>query len=418
MVVYRPRKNIFFQYFKSFTTFIINMSNNRQLFLKHLAQTSGFPLALEVESAQGIYLYGPDKKAYIDLISGISVSSIGHRHPNVLSAINQQLDKHLHVMVYGEFIQSSQVKLAQALASTLPENLCNAYLVNSGSEANEGALKLAKRYTGRYELISCTNAYHGSTHGALSVTGNESLKNTFRPLLPGVKHIDFNALNQLSEITSETAAVIIEPIQGEAGVIVPQREYLKALREKCNETGTLLIFDEVQTGFGRTGKFWAFEHFDVVPDILTCAKGMGGGMPIGAFISSTKIMSTLQNDPVLGHITTFGGHPVSAAASLATLETILKEGLHNSVNKKEALFLQLLKHEKIKSVRSFGLLIAVELSSPAFLQKVITKALKNGIVTDWFLFCDNSMRIAPPLIITEEEIKDVCERIIKSIEAA
>lgn len=394
------------------------MSTNRQLFLEHLAQTSGFPLALEVESAEGIYLYDPDKKPYIDLISGISVSSVGHRHPNVLTAIKNQLDKHLHVMVYGEFVQSSQAQLAKALADTLPTTLNNAYLVNSGSEANEGALKLAKRYTGRFEIISCNNAYHGSTHGALSVTGNESLKNPFRPLLPGIRHIDFNNTAQIDHITTDTAAVIIEPIQGEAGVIVPDSNYLKLLRKKCNETGTLLIFDEVQTGFGRTGKFWAFEHFGVVPDILTCAKGMGGGMPIGAFISSSEIMSTLQHDPVLGHITTFGGHPVSAAASLATLETILNNKLHSDVAKKEKLFRELLVHKKIKSVRSFGLLIAAELDSPAFLQSVISKALENGIITDWFLFCDNAMRIAPPLIITEEQIRDVCHRIVKSINEA
>ncbi|HWZ21852.1 MAG TPA: aspartate aminotransferase family protein, partial [Cytophagaceae bacterium] len=333
---------------------------HRQLFLNSMAQTSDTPLMLEIEKAEGIYLYGKNGKKYIDLISGISVSNIGHRNPKVVEAIKDQLDKYMHLMVYGEYIQSPQVLLAKRLKATLPVRLNNVYFVNSGAEATEGALKLAKRYTGRAEIISCKNAYHGSTNGALSVMGDEYFKQAFRPLLPGIRHIQFNDVKELNEITEDTAAVIIETIQGEAGIRIPAEAYLKALRKKCTETGTLLIMDEIQTGFGRTGKFWAFEHFGIEPDILLTSKGMGGGMPIGAFIAPKEIMNVLANNPVLGHITTFGGHPVCCAASLATIDVILDEKLMDGITEKELLFHSLLKHPAIKEIRSKGLLLAVE----------------------------------------------------------
>jgi putrescine aminotransferase len=390
--------------------------NNRQLFLSHLAQTTDFPLMIEIERAEGIYMYGPEGKSYMDLISGIGVSNVGHRHPRVIQAIQDQLDKYLHLMVYGEYVQSPQVKLAKALCETLPASLDNVYLVNSGSEAVEGALKLAKRYTNRREIISCVNAYHGSSHGSLSVGGNEIFKRAYRPLLPGIRNILYGSFKQLNEITEDTAAVIIETIQGEAGIRVACKEYFQALRNKCNDTGTLLILDEIQAGFGRTGKFWAFEHFDIEPDILVCAKGMGGGMPIGAFIANKEIMGVFKNNPLLGHITTFGGHPVSASASLATIQIILEEKLLDQVEEKANLFKKLLVHPKIKSIRNKGLMMAVEFESFDVLKPIIDRAIEKGVITDWFLFCDDSMRIAPPLIISHEEIKKACEIILEAIE--
>lgn len=390
--------------------------NNRQLFLNHLGQTSEFPLSLEIERAEGVYMYDKDDKAYLDLISGIGVSSVGHRHPKVIDAIKTQIDKHLHVMVYGEFITAPQVQLAHAITKTLPDHLDNVFLVNSGSEATEGALKLAKRRTGRNKIISFDNAYHGSTSGALSVAGDEKLKKPFRPLLPDIHQIGFGVMEDLRAIDEDTAAVIIETMQGEAGVRCADSTYFKALRAKCDEMGTLLIMDEIQCGFGRTGKFWAFEHYDVAPDILLCAKGMGGGMPIGSFISSKAIMHDLTHDPILGHITTFGGHPVSAAASLATVSVLQEENLIEQVAEKEQLFLSHLKHDSIKEVRSKGLMMAVEFESFDYLDQVIHQLLDNGILTDWFLFCDNSMRIAPPLTITSEEIKMACNKILQAID--
>ncbi|SNS28300.1 Acetylornithine/succinyldiaminopimelate/putrescine aminotransferase [Belliella buryatensis] len=390
--------------------------NNRQLFLSHLAQTTDFPLMIEIEKAEGVYMYGPEGKRYLDLISGIGVSNVGHRHPKVLTAIQEQLDKYLHLMVYGEYVQSPQTKLAKALTDTLPEHLDNVYLVNSGSEAVEGALKLAKRYTNRREIISCINAYHGSSHGSLSVGGNEIFKRAYRPLLPGIKNVVYGSFHQLLEITTDTAAVIIETIQGEAGIKVACSNYFQALRKRCNETGTLLILDEIQAGFGRTGKFWAFEHFDIVPDILVCAKGMGGGMPIGAFVANREVMGVFKNNPLLGHITTFGGHPVSAAASLATIEVIQKENLLDQVEGKAELFKKLLKHPKIKGVRNKGLMMAVEFESFDVLKPIIDLAIDKGVITDWFLFCDDAMRIAPPLIITEEQIHEACAVILTAID--
>lgn len=390
--------------------------NNRQIFLSHLAQTTDFPLMIEIEKAEGIYMFGPEGKQYIDLISGIGVSNVGHRHPKVLSAIQEQLDKYLHLMVYGEYVQSPQALLAKALCDTLPEHLDNVYLVNSGSEAVEGALKLAKRYTNRRDIISCVDAYHGSSHGALSVGGNEIFKRAYRPLLPGIKNIVYGSFYQLDKITTDTAAVIIETIQGEAGIKVACSNYFQALRKRCDKTGTLLILDEIQAGFGRTGKFWAFEHFGIEPDILVCAKGMGGGMPIGAFIANKEVMGVFKNHPLLGHITTFGGHPVSAAASLATIDIIKEESLLESVEAKAEIFKKLLIHPKIKGIRNKGLLMAVEFESFDVLKPIIDRAIEMGVITDWFLFCDDAMRIAPPLIITELQIKEACTIILKAID--
>ena len=390
--------------------------NNRQLFLSHVAQTTDFPLLIEIEKAEGVYMYGEKGEKYIDLISGIGVSNVGHRHPKVLAAIHEQLDKYMHLMVYGEFVQTAQAQLAKALVDTLPEPLDNVYLVNSGTEATEGALKLAKRYTGRREIISCINSYHGSSQGALSVGGNETLKRAYRPLLPGVSHIPYGQINELKKITRDTAAVIMETVQGEAGIRVAKADYFQALREKCDETGTLLILDEIQAGFGRTGKFWAFEHFGIVPDILLCAKGMGGGMPIGAFISSNEIMSAFKNNPILGHMTTFGGHPVSAAASLATVRVLQEENLIEQVAAKAELIKSLLVYPKIKEIRNKGLMMAVQFESFDVLKPIIDKAIELGVVTDWFLFCDDAMRIAPPLTITEEEIREACGIILEAID--
>lgn len=394
---------------------------NRQLFFQHIAQTSDFPLGLEIERAEGIYLFNTDGNAYIDLISGIGVSNVGHRHPHILEAIQQQLDKYMHLMVYGEYIQTPQTQLAQALAQTLPPSLDTVYFTNSGTEAVEGAMKLAKRYTGRTELISCFNAYHGSTQGALSLSGDENFKRNFRPLLPDVRHIQHGLVDDLAKITRQTAAVIMEVVAGEAGVRVPYKAYLQAVRERCSEVGALLIFDEIQTGFGRTGTFWAFEGFGVIPDILLCAKGMGGGMPIGAFISSAELMSVFRNNPILGHITTFGGHPVSCAASLATLQVIQEQKLYVQAEHKGQLIRELLTHPAIREIRGKGLMLAVEFDSFEVLKPIIDRAILRGnqglgVITDWFLFCNNSMRIAPPLTITDEQIREACAIILEAID--
>ncbi|MDP4266944.1 MAG: aspartate aminotransferase family protein [Bacteroidota bacterium] len=389
------------------------MPGTRELFLRYLAQTSDSPIGLEIEKAEGVYLYGKNGKKYIDLISGISVSNLGHRHPAVVKAIKDQVDKYMHLMVYGEYIQAPQVQLAQLLAENLPSNLSCTYFVNSGSEAVEGALKLAKRYTGKSEIIAFKNAYHGSSHGSLSVMGNENFKNSYRPLLPDVKFLEYNDIEQLDNISSQTACVIAEAIQGEAGVIVPTNEFLSSLRNKCNETGALLIIDEVQTGFGRTGTLFGFQQTSIVPDIICIAKGMGGGLPIGAFISSKEIMSTLSFNPILGHITTFGGNPVCCASSLAVLQTLLNGNIINDVKNKEKLIREKLKHPKIKSIRGRGLLLAVEFEKAEFNLSLITKCIQNGVIVDWFLFADNFMRIVPPLTISIKEIENACEIIIK-----
>ena len=393
------------------------MMTNREIFLRHIAQTSNFPLSLEIERAEGIYMYDTNNKQYLDLISGIGVSNVGHCHPDVVNAIKEQADKYLHLMVYGEYIQSPQIQLAKEISETLPSSLDSVYLVNSGSEANEGALKLAKRHTGRSNIISCKDSYHGATHGTLSLSDSEEFTQPFRPLLPGIKHITFNNKKDLLKIDTTTAAVIIETIQGEAGVIPPEDNYLKELRDRCNAVGALLILDEVQCGAGRSGSFWAFEQFDIVPDILTTAKGIGGGMPIGAFISSNEIMKCLTHNPILGHITTFGGHPVSSAGALAGVRFLRKSGLIEKVNQKADLIKELLNgHKAIKSIRNHGLLMAVELDSFENLQKVIDVCIKNGVITDWFLFNNVSMRIAPPLTITESEIKEACKVILQALD--
>ena len=391
------------------------MLTQRQLFLKHNAQTSHTPLLLEFVKAKGIYMYDSKGNKYMDLIAGIGVSNVGHCHPAVVSAIQKQAETFMHLMVYGEFVQTPQVEFAKALAAILPQNLDCTYFVSSGSEAAEGAMKLAKRYTGRQEIIACKNSYHGSTHGALSLMGNEEFKQAYRPLLPGINFIEFNFLPDLQKITTKTAAVFIETIQGEAGIRVPDESYMLALRQKCTETGTLLVFDEIQCGFGRTGKMFGFEHFGIVPDVLLLAKGMGGGMPIGAFVSSQKIMSVFSENPILGHITTFGGHPVICAAALATLNAIVEEKMVDEVEEKGQLFKDLLQHNAIKEVRGKGLMLAAEFESYEVLKQIIDGCIEDGLVTDWFLHCSNSMRIAPPLIITKTEIHSACKVILKNI---
>ena len=392
------------------------MEYSPEIFLNNIAQTNDSPFLISVERAEGIYLYSPEGKRYTDLISGIGVSNIGHRHPHVIQAIKSQLDKHLHVMVFGEYIQSSSNRLAHKLTSLLPPSMNSVYFVNSGTEANEGALKLAKRYTGRTEIISCRKSYHGSTHGSLSVSGNEIKKQAFRPLLPDVKFIDFNVMHDLEQITSATACVIIETIQGDAGVRIPAKSYMKALRKRCDETGTLLILDEIQCGMGRTGTLFAFEQFDIVPDILTTAKAFGGGLPIGAFIADKKIMGSLTHEPMLGHITTFGGNPVCCASALATLEVIENEKLLSAVEKKGKLFEKLLRHTHIREIRRFGLMFAVDFDSADRVNRIVEYAKQNGVICYWFLSHPNSFRIAPPLTITEEQIRESCEVILEAIE--
>lgn len=382
------------------------MTIHKKYFLRHLAQTSPAPLALEIQSAKGIYLFDTNGKKYLDLISGISVNSTGHNHPEVISAIRKQLDRHMHVMVFGEFVQEAQVMLAKQMAELLPPTLSSTYFVNSGSEAVEGALKLSKRYTGRHEIVSFKNAYHGSTHGALSIAGCEDLKLRYRPLLPSIKHLEFNKPNELDLITMQTACVIIEPVQGEAGVIPANPDFLFALREKCDQTGSLLIFDEIQTGMGRTGKLFAFEKYGVIPDILLLAKAFGGGLPLGAFISSAAIMQCLSHEPALGHITTFGGHPLSCAAALANLEVIQKENLANDVEKKANAFIKgLLDLSAIIEIRHSGLLMALQFESEQINHKIIASCLEKGLITDWFLFKPDALRIAPPLTISIDEIE-------------
>jgi acetylornithine/succinyldiaminopimelate/putrescine aminotransferase len=391
--------------------------NNRQLFFNHLAQTSLFPLALEIEKAEGCYLFGTNGEKYLDLISGISVSNVGHRHPWVIQKIKEQLDKYLHVMVYGELIQSPQVLLAHKLSTLLPwkENT-QTYLVNSGSEAIEGAIKLAKRYTQKTHLISFKNAYHGSTQGALSLMGDEQYKQAFRPLLPAIKHLEFGNMNDLNYIDENTAAVIFEPVQGEAGVITASESYYRLLQNRCKKVGALLIADEIQTGFGRTGSWFAFEQFNILPDIVVMAKGLGGGMPIGAFSAHKNIMNCLTNNPILGHITTFGGHPVCAAAALASIQVIENEQLIKQVQPLNQLFINLLKHKKIKAVRAKGLMIAVQLNSFGEVQNVINYCLKRGLFLDWFLFCNTALRIAPPLIISQSDVEQACATIIEALQ--
>ena len=391
------------------------MPSERERHLQHLAPTSNSPIGLEIDHAEGVYMYAPSGKKYLDLIAGISVSNVGHRHPVVIDAIKKQVDRHLHLMVYGEYIQSPQVKFADQLASVLPSTLNSVYFINSGSEAVEGAIKLAKKATCRSGLIGFENAYHGSSNGALSLMGNEEFKHPFYPLLPETSTIRLNRFEDLEFIDRSTAAVFLETIQGEAGIRIPSVEFMQALRARCTKVGALLVLDEIQCGFGRTGKMFGFQHFDIVPDILLLAKGMGGGMPIGAFIASAELMSTLSSNPILGHITTFGGHPVSCAAGSACLSVIENEGLVAAAADKEMLFRKYLNNPEIREIRGKGLMLAVQLRDSEQLFSAIDRCIENGIVTDWFLFCDTAMRIAPPLTITENEIKEACAIINESI---
>lgn len=395
------------------------MSESRKnTFLKLQAQTNETPYLIDVDKAEGIYIWDKSGKKYTDMIAGVAVNNIGHRHPKVINAIQEQLDKHLHVMVYGEYIQDTQLALAKNLAAILPDSLSCSYIVNSGTEANEGAIKLAKRVTGRQEVISCNAAYHGSTHGSLSVGGNESKKIPFQPLLPQVNFIEFNNIESLNSITEKSACVIIETIQGDAGLRQPTQEFITALREKCTQTGTLLIFDEVQVGMGRTGKFFAFEHYNVIPDILTLGKALGGGMPIGAFISSYENMQTLTNNPVLGHITTFGGHPVICAAANACIEVLMEENWIEKADEKGKLLKELLLQSKhVKEIRQVGLFFAIEMESPEIVAKVVESCLDKGIIGFWFLSCPNAFRLSPPLSITKEEITTVGEIILDCLKA-
>ena len=372
---------------------------------------------IEIVKAEGIYFYGRNGERYIDLVAGITVSNTGHRHPQVLDAIRAQLDCYLHLNVYGEFIQSPQVRLAEKLAGLLPHQLDSVYFVNSGSEAIEGALKLAKRYTGRTEVISYKDAYHGSTHGCLSIMGNESLKYAFRPLLPDVRHLQFNNSEQLEQITHRTACVVIELIQAEAGIEAIDTKYLKLLRERCCEFGVLIILDDVQMGMGRTGKLFSFEHHDFVPDILVLAKALGAGMPLGAFIAPKKMMETLAFNPELGHITTFGGHPVSCAAALAGLEVLLTDNLIREVDQKGKLFEDKLSGNRaVANIRRAGLALGVDLLQPEKRNSFMQAAIKNGIIIDWYMFMPATFRIAPPLTITTEEIEVSCQKLIAALE--
>jgi acetylornithine/succinyldiaminopimelate/putrescine aminotransferase len=389
--------------------------DTRRLFLRHVAQTSPAPLGLEIVRADGLHLYDPSGKEYIDLIGGISVCNTGHRHPRVVEAIKDQVDRYLHLLVYGELIQSPQVQYATLLAANLPASLNSIYFTNSGTEATEGAMKLAKRVTGRIGIVAFKQSYHGSTQGALSIMGDEYWRNAYRPLLPGVTHEEYNSFKGLESITGQTACVIAETVQAERGVNMPERDWLKALRKKCDDTGALLILDEIQVGFGRTGTLWGFQRYGVVPDILLLGKALGGGMPMGAFIADRDLMWALTGDPVLGHITTFGGHPVCCAAGLASLQVLLEEDWIERVAHKETLFHQWLSHPSIKAVRSSGLLMAVEFESFEKNKQVIDACIEKGLLTDWYLFAPQCMRIAPPLMITEEQIGKACAIILSCL---
>jgi len=387
-------------------------------FFKYQAQTTQFAAGFEVEKAAGSYIYGKDGKKYLDFVAGVSANTLGHSHPKIVEAIKTQAEKYLHVMVYGEYAQEMPVKLCQLLAEATPEPLEVTYLVNSGAEAIDGSLKLAKRYTGREEIISFHNSYHGNTHGALSVSGNEYHKREFRPLLPMVNFIHFNEEKDFAKITDKTACVLLETIQGAAGFLVPDKDYLKKLKSRCEEVGALLILDEIQPGFGRTGKLFAFEHFGIVPDILVMGKGMGGGVPVGAFMSSRQIMEALSHSPKLGHITTFGGNPLIAAASYATLKEVLNSGLMDEVAEKEKLFRDLLVHPKIKNINGKGLMLAVNLGSPEYTLEVAKRCMEKGLVVFWQLYRNEYMRISPPLTLSLDEIREGCEIILSVLNEA
>lgn len=393
------------------------MKTASEIFRSHLAMTTPFPLEIEITYAQGSWLFGPNGKRYLDFISGISVSNLGHGHPKVKEAIHHQTEQHLHTMVYGEYIQSTPNLLAAKLNEILPEKLNCSYFVNSGAEAIEGALKLAKRYTGRSELVAFRGAYHGSTHGALSVSGNETKKQAFRPLLPDVRFLNFNKKGELQEISTNTAAVIVETIQGDAGVRIPDKKYMQALAHRCKEVGALLILDEIQTGIGRTGTWFAFEHFGIVPDILCTAKALGAGLPIGAFISDQKIMACLTEKPMLGHITTFGGNPLSCASALAGLKVIEEERLLEQVEEKGALIESLIQHPRIKEIRRKGLFFAIDFESAEEVSFIVKNLIDRGVLSFWFLSHPYSFRIAPPLNISEEDIRWACNQVVEVFNA-
>jgi acetylornithine/succinyldiaminopimelate/putrescine aminotransferase len=388
--------------------------NQRELFLRHVAQTSTAPLAIEMVKAKDCKMWDADGKEYLDLIGGISVCNIGHSHPKVIEAVQEQSSRYMHLMVYGELIESPQVRYAKKLIDHLPDQLNSVYFTSSGAEAAEGAMKLAKRITGRTNMVAFHESYHGSTQGALSVMGSEYWRNAFRPLLPGIIHLEHNKLDDLKRIDETVACVMVEPIQAERGVMVPERSWMMALREKCNSTGTMLILDEIQTGFGRTGSLFAFEQFGIVPDILLLGKALGGGMPLGAFISDVQNMNALTADPVLGHITTFGGHPVCCAAGNAAFDVLLEEDFITAIDRKEELFRKSLIHPMIKSFRSAGLLMALEFESWEINKAIIDQCISLGVFTDWFLFASNCMRLAPPLSISDSEIKQAVEIILKA----
>lgn len=392
------------------------MSKTSQYFFRHVGQTSPSPLAIEVKQAKGSVLTDMKGKRYLDLIAGISVCNVGHCHPKVVRAIQKQSERYLHVLVYGELIESPQVSYARELSRYLPDTLDMVYFTNSGAEAIEGAMKLAKRITGRTQILAFKESYHGSTQGALSIMGDETWRNAFRPLLPDVGHLEYNSPEALDQITERTACVIAEPVQAERGVIRAEKKWMRALRKKCLETGTLLILDEIQTGFGRTGTLWSFQQSGIVPDILVLGKALGGGMPLGAFVAKRQLMMQLTHDPVLGHITTFGGHPVSCAAGQAAFQVLMKEKLMEKVNEKAALFVEMLQHPAICAVRFSGLLMAVELKDPAYTKQVIDRCIENGLLTDWFLFAPNCLRIAPPLTITNKQIRAACQLLIDSLQ--
>ena len=386
---------------------------NRQLFLNHVGQTSDAPLCLNIVKAEGSKMWDANGKEYLDLIAGISVCNIGHRHPKVVAAIKEQADKYLHIMVYGELVENPQVEYATLLTQHLPATLNSVFYTASGSEATEGAMKLAKRFTNRSQIISFKNSYHGSTQGALSVMGSEYWQQAFRPLLPDVLQLRYNNFEDLKNITERTACVIAETIQAEAGILKPRHGWLQSLRKRCSCTGTLLILDEIQCGFGRNGTLWAFEQFNVVPDILLLGKAIGGGMPLGAFVADKKIMDSFTYNPVLGHINTFGGHPLSCAAGLAGFKVVIEEKLYENVFTKEKLFRSLLQHPSIKNISSAGLMMAVEFDSFETNKRIIDTLIENGVFTDWFLFCAHAFRICPPLNISDEEIRSACSQIIK-----
>jgi acetylornithine/succinyldiaminopimelate/putrescine aminotransferase len=390
--------------------------NHRELFFRHLAQTSPAPLAIHMERAEGCTVWDRDGKAYLDMISGISVCNMGHRHPDVVRAVKDQADRYLHLLVYGELVESPQVEYATLLASKMPVPLDCVYFTSSGAEATEGAMKLAKRVTARPETVAFRHSYHGSTQGALSIMGDEYWRNAYRPLLPGIRHLDYGDPSQLDFISTETACVVAETVQAERGVKPPSVEWMQALRRRCTEVGALLVLDEIQTGFGRTGTLWGFEAYGIVPDVVLLGKALGAGMPLGAFVTSRKHMASLAEDPVLGHITTFGGHPVSCAAGMAGMKALLDEHRISEVGWKSDLFMRLLHHPCIREVRAAGLLMAVEFDDAAFCKRVVDRCIRRGVMTDWFLFAPECLRLAPPLVITEEEIRRACAVVLAACE--